>query len=87
MFGQTKNIQLRPIFYANDIEQFSKFGPSDYESQFVSRTLHQVESEIIAYESSGLESQNFESSLEPPSSDSSVISRFLFDFDNFSQFE
>ena len=60
------------IFKANqDTEQLSKFDPSDYESRFVSRTLQQVESEIIAYESSGFESQNFESSLELPSSDSS----------------
>ena len=54
-----------------DIEKFSQFSPSDYESRFVSRTLQQVESEIIAYESSGFESQNFETSLELPSSDSS----------------
>ena len=33
--------------------------------------MQQVETEIIAYESSGFQSQNFESSLEPPSSDSS----------------
>ena len=60
------------IFKANqDTEQLSKFDPSDYESRFVSRTLQQVESEIIAYESSGFESQNFETSLELPSSDSS----------------
>ena len=68
----SKKIKLRFIFKGNqDIERFSKFGPSDYESQFVSRSLHRVESEIIESESSGFESQNFESSLEPPSSESS----------------
>ena len=56
---------------SQEIEKFSKFSPSDYESRFVARTLQQVESEIIAYESSGFESQNFDSSLELPSSDSS----------------
>ena len=54
---------------SQDIGKFSKFSPSDYECRFVSRTLQQVESEITAYESSGFESQNFESSLELPSSD------------------
>ena len=63
---------MNTIFQAGqDIEKFSQFSPSDYESRFVSQTLQQVESEIIAYESSGFESQNFESSLELPSSDSS----------------
>ena len=60
------------MFQANqNIEKFSKFGPSDYENRFVPRISHQVKSEIIPTKSSGFESRNFANSLGSSSSDSS----------------